>query len=76
MARTKFSVGTFNVRGLTSFTQKKLLNEDIEKLCVNVGCLQETKVKKEVNINIENYCLICFPKERFHYGNGFLIKSI
>ena len=44
MTRKKFSIGTFNVRGLTSNIKKELLNKDIEKLCVDVYCLQETKI--------------------------------
>ena len=33
MTRKKFSIGTFNVCGLTSNIEKELLNKDIEKLC-------------------------------------------
>ena len=76
MTRKKFSIGTFNVRGLTSNIKKELLNKDIEKLCVDVCCLQETKIKKGFDINISNNRLICFPTEKSHYDNGFLIKSI
>ena len=31
---------------------------------------------KGIDINIKNNRLICFPSEKSHYGNGFLIKSI
>ena len=76
MKSKKFSIGTFNVRGLTSDIKKELLNQDIEKLSVDICCLQETKIKKGIDINIKNNRLICFPSEKSHYGNGFLIKSI
>ena len=39
MARKKFSIGRFNVRGLRSNIKKELLNKDIETLCVDVSCL-------------------------------------
>ena len=74
MTRKKFSIGTFNVRGLTSNIKKELLNKDIEKLCVDVCCLQETKIKKGFDINISNNRLICFPTEKSHYDNGFWLK--
>ena len=76
MKSKKFNIGTFNVRGLTSDIKKESLNQDIEKLNVDVCCLQETKIKKGIDINVKNNRLICFPSEKSHYGNGFLIKSI
>ena len=48
----------------------------MEILCVDVCCLQETKIKKGVDSSISNNRLIFFPTEKPHYGNGFLIKSI
>ena len=43
MTRKRFSIGTFNVHGLTSNIKKELLNKDIEKLCVDGCCLEEIK---------------------------------
>ena len=53
----------FNVCGLASNIKEELLNKGIEKLCVDVCCLQETKIKKGVDINISNNHLICFPQK-------------
>ena len=36
MKSKKFSIGTFNVRGLTSDIKKELLNQDIEKISVDI----------------------------------------
>ena len=49
MKSKKFNIGTFNVRGLTSDIKKESLNQDIEKLNVDVCCLQETKIKKGID---------------------------
>ena len=46
MTRKMFSIGMFNVCGLPSNIKKELLNKDIEKLCVDVFGLQETKIKE------------------------------
>ena len=34
---------------------------------VDVCCLQETKIKKGIDINVKNNRLICFPSEKSHY---------
>ena len=43
--KKKFSVGSFNVRGLTEDTKKELLVRDVIQYGIHVYALQETKIK-------------------------------
>ena len=69
------NVGTFNIRGLNSNLKKQALDEDLVKYKMDIICLQETKIKEGIDINLENSRLITFPTEKGHYGNGFIIKK-
>ena len=70
-----FNLGSFNVRGLSSDLKKELLSRDLERLKIDVCCLQETKIRNGEDINIRNDRLICFTSDCQYYGNGFLISS-
>ena len=43
--KKKFSVGSFNVRGLTEDTKKELLVRDVIQYGIHVYALQETKIE-------------------------------
>ena len=75
MGPTTLQIGTFNVRGLTSKIKKEALDEDLQKYKTDVICLQETKIREGVDINLKNSRLLTFPTENGHYGNGFLINK-
>ena len=51
----KFSVGTFNVRGLNDEYKQIELVRDIESYKVDVCTLQETKVTDGFNKNIQQH---------------------
>ena len=75
MRETKFTVSTFNVRGITSEIKKWNLNEDLLKYNIDLICLQETKINDDMDIQVKESRLICFKPECRHYGSGFLINK-
>jgi len=71
----KFSIGTFNVRGLTSAIKKQQLVEDLERYDIQICTLQETKIQIGFDDIIGNYRVFCLPSESRHYGLGFAIHK-
>ena len=74
-----FTVGTFNVRGLTKTTKQQQLARDVTNYKLDVCCLQETKIKNGIDVNVlgidKHHKLISLPSESQHYGNGFIIDE-
>ena len=73
-----FTLGTFNVRGLTKSYKQRSLSEDINRYNIDICCLQETKIKENKDILLENgNRLITLGTEtgNIHYGNGFIINK-
>ena len=73
---SNFSIGTFNVRGLTKSYKQQQLARDANRYGVDIICLQEHKIKHGLTKTIDdNYNLIAFPTNQKAYGNGFLISK-
>ena len=70
-----FTVGTFNVRGLSDDQKKVYLAEDMKNYKIDICCLQETKIKTGVDKNIQGCRLITMPADIQHYGTGFIIAN-
>ena len=70
-----FKVGTFNVRGLTSNIRREYLVKDLEQYKLDIVCLQETKIKDDLDMNIDHSRLINYKPSCVHYGLGFLISG-
>ena len=70
-----FKLATFNVRGLTKRVKQEQLSRDMKKYKIDIACLQETKITDSLNININNYRLVCTETNTQHYGNGFMIAA-
>ena len=73
---SSFSIGTFNIRGLNEQTKKAELCRDFERYGVDIGCLQETKVKKGCSEVVNGFDIDCFPTTVDSYGLGFAVNSI
>ena len=73
--KTHLNIGTWNVRGINSNLSKQRLEEDLNKYKLDVICIQESKIKEGIEININRSRLICFETECRHYGLGFLINE-
>ncbi len=58
---SNFTIGTFNVRGLSSATKRDQLNEDLNKLHIDVICIQETKCPSGFDVISGYYRLIGLP---------------
>ena len=71
----KFSIGTFNVRGLNDYYKQIELVRDMESYKIDVCTLQETKVKDGFDKNIQQHRLISLKSESKYYGNGFFISK-
>ena len=56
----QFSVGTFNVRGLTDETKKEQLARDVSRYDVDVCALQETKIKEAGEVCVNGKILTTF----------------
>ena len=55
---SRFTIGTFNVRGLPSPTKRNQLSEDLGRLHIDICCLQETKCPGGFDEHPGNYRLI------------------
>ena len=72
---SNFTIGTFNVRGLSSTTKRDQLSEDLNKLHIDVCCIQETKCPSGFDVISGNYRLIGLPSTSRHYGLAFAVAS-
>ena len=68
-----FKLGTFNVRGLTEEHKQELLHEDLKKYRLDVCCLQETKIKTVLDVNLTISLLINFNPDRKFCGCGLIM---
>ena len=75
---SRFNVGTFNVRGLSSATKRNLLSEDLGRLHIDNCCLQETKCPGGFDEHPGNYRVtVTVPalrsriRRRFAYGRSY-----
>ena len=57
---SRFTIGTFNVRGLSSAIKRNQLSEDLGRLYIDICCLQETKCPGGFDEHPGNYRLIGF----------------
>ena len=72
---TNFTIDTFNVRGLSSATKRGQLSEDLNKLHIDVCCIQETKCPSGFDVISGYYRLIGLPSTSRHYGLAFAVAS-
>ena len=71
--RNLLTIGTFNVRGLTQQVKMEQLSRDLIKYGVDICALQETKIIKGIDTNINRHRLISLQTDQRAYGNGFMI---
>ena len=71
----ELTIGTWNVRGLTSATKKKTLGADCEHYNVDILCIQETKAKAQWEYLLQSghKLILMQQKEASHRGLGFVI---
>ena len=74
MKRT-FKLGTFNVRGLTQGFKQEQLSRDMFKYKLDVLCIQETKMKELLNIDIDGNRLLIMNSNSIHHGTGFMVSK-
>ena len=72
---SNFTIGTFNVRGLSSATKRDQLSEDLNKRHIDVCCIQETKCPGGFDVVSGYYRLIGLPSMSRHYGLAFAVAS-
>ena len=72
---SNFTIGTFNVRGLSSATKRDQLSEDLNKRHIDVCCIQETKCPGGFDVVSGYYRLIGLPSTSRHYGLAFAVAS-
>ena len=72
---SNFTIGTFNVRGLSSATKRDQLSEYLNKRHIDVCCIQETKCPGGFDIISGYYRLIGLPSTPRHYGLAFAVAS-
>ena len=73
--KPSFKLGTFNVCGLTKDVKQEQLSRDVSKYKLDVLCIQETKQKELINMDVEGNRLICLESTSPHYGNGFMVSK-
>ena len=72
---SNFTIGTFNVRGLSSATKRDQLSKNLNKLHIDVWCIQETKCPSGFDVISGYYRLIGLPSTSRHYGLAFAVAS-
>ena len=72
---SNFTIGTFNVRGLSSAIKRDQLSEDLNRLHIDVCCIQETKCPSGLDVVSGYYRLIGLPSTSRHYGLAFAVAS-
>jgi len=73
---TGLTIGTFNVRGLSSQTKRHQLANDLASYDISVCCLQETKCREPFDEIFENGTrIIGLPSDSQHYGLGFAVRG-
>ena len=74
--RMKLSVATFNVRGLTQELKQHQLARDVNRYKIDILSIQETKIRENVDKNINGLRLICFETgTNISHGNGFMVSE-
>jgi len=74
MLEKRLNVGTFNVRGLSSFSKRKSLSRDLSAYGVDICCLQETKLANGIDERHGDFRILCLETSCRHYGLGFAIS--
>jgi len=69
------TLGSFNVRGLSSNLKRENLFKDLASYKVDICSLQETKLANGLETNSSGYRLICPAPESRHYGLGFAVSK-
>ena len=59
-----FNISTFNVRGLKKEVKQNQLDDDMIRYGIDILCIQETKIKEGIDINLKNSRLITFPTKK------------
>ena len=72
---SNFTIGTFNVRGLSSAIKRDQLSEYLNRLHIDVCCIQETKCPSGFDVISGYYRLIGLPSTSRHYGLAFAVAS-
>ena len=72
---SNFTIGTFNVRGLSSAIKRDQLSEDLNGLHIDVCCIQETKCPSGFDVISGYYRLIGLPSTSRHYGLALALAS-
>ena len=74
---SNFTIGTFNVRGLSSAIKRDQISEDLNRLHIDVGlcCIQETKCPSGFDVISSYYRLVGLPSTSRHYGLAFAVAS-
>ena len=73
--KSRFSMGSFNVRGLTVDTKKKQLVRDVNQYGVDVCVLQESKIENAGVHRVNGSIIITFDSRNKHSGNGFVVTK-
>ena len=66
-------VASFNVRGLSAAYKKEALARDLRQHHIDVCCLQETKVREELDQRVGDFRLITFTPDQPQRGMGFMV---
>ena len=72
---SNFTIGMFNVRGLSSATKRDQLSEDLNKRHIDVCYIQETKCPGGFDVISGYYRLIVLPSTSRHCGLAFAVAS-
>ena len=70
---SNFTTGTVNVRGVSSAIKRNQRSEDLNRLHIDVCCIQETKCPSGFDVISGYYRLIGLPSTSRHYVLAFAV---
>ena len=73
--KRRFSVGSFNVTGLTEDTKKEQLVRDVHQYGVDACALQEAKIENAGVYRVNGSMIITFDSKNKHCGNTFVVSK-
>ena len=71
--KRRFSVGSFNVRGVTEDAKKEQLVRDLNQYGIDVYALQKAKIENTGVQRVNGSMIITFDSKNKHYSNGFVV---
>ena len=72
--KESLSIASFNVRSLNAVEKRKELASDLDKHGIEICCVQETKIKDNPDVDVDQYRFLNLEHGP-HHGLGFYVHN-